>query len=310
VGRAMIETQDVKKHFGAIRAVDGITIKVYGGEIFGIVGPNGSGKTTLLNLAVGLMRPTTGTIRVDGLDPIADRLRVRRLLGVVPQETALYDDLTARENLSYHHALYADDPATASGDVTAALELMLLAARADDLVRTFSGGMKRRLALARALLHSPKLILFDEPTLGVDVQGTHVLWDKIRDLRDTGKTVVITTNVMSEAEQLCDRIAIIDHGRLIVLDTPDALKDTLGDDVIELELSEPLSVELVRDVCPQDARVATEERTVWVHSPRGEAILGDVVGSLRQHAEILRVELRRPSLDDVFLHYTGRQLRE
>jgi ABC-type multidrug transport system ATPase subunit len=307
---AAVELTDITKRFDQLTAVNGVTFDVRQGEIFGLVGPNGSGKTTLLNMVTGLLRPTSGQVRVAGLDPLDNRREVHRCLGLAPQETALYEQLTARENLAFHHALYCDRPGSAREEVERMLELMHLASRADDPVHTFSGGMKRRLALARALLHDPQLILFDEPTLGVDVQGTHVLWDKLRELRDQSKTIIVTTNVMHEAEQLCDRLAILDRGQLVVLDTPDNLKNALQDDVIELEFETPVSEAEDFYTLSEDLEVNIEDRVVHVHCQQGETMLGELVGSLARKRTIKRVELRKPTLDDVFLHHTGRSLRE
>ncbi|UVJ56080.1 ABC transporter ATP-binding protein [Trueperella pyogenes] len=223
------------------------------GQVYGLLGPNGAGKSTLINLITGLYRPTSGTVRVFGLDPVKDAKRVRKIIGLVPQETALYPELSAIDNLKFHAALYTSGANTA-GKIRDILELVELSDRAKEPVGTYSGGMKRRLAIGRALLSDPKLLLLDEPTLGVDVQGAHRIWDYIDRFRSEGRTVLVSTNVMSEADRLADKIALLDHGTLIRFDTPAALKAEVG------------------------------------HS-------------------VTRV-LTTPTLDDVFLHLTGRNLRD
>src|SRR5947199_6116516 len=234
-----IEVKDLTKTFGSFRAVDHLTLSVRRGEIFGLLGPNGSGKTTTINMISGLSVPTSGEVHVIGYDVRRQSRQVRQILGSVPQETALYQELTAWTNMDFHADLFGIPRREKKQRITKLLELVQLLDRKDSRVGTFSGGMKRRLALARALLHDPQLIYLDEPTLGVDVQARRVIWDYILSLRDQGKTVLITTNYLEEAQALCERIAIIDHGKLIAVDTPEHLKQTYGGSVIELETVQP-----------------------------------------------------------------------
>src|SRR5437868_9720203 len=236
-----IEMIDLCKTFGSLKAVDHLSLTVQQGEIFGLLGPNGSGKTTTINMISGLSIPTAGEARVMGHDVRHAARQVRQVLGAVPQETALYEELSAWTNMDFHADLFGIPRKEKKERITRLLELVQLLDRKDSRVRTFSGGMKRRLALARALLHDPQLIYLDEPTLGVDVQSRRAIWDYILLQREQGKTVLITTNYLEEAQALCDRLAIIDHGKLIAVDTPEHLQQNYGGSVIELETERPSS---------------------------------------------------------------------
>lgn len=211
-GLPAIELLQLCKAFGPLQAVDQLTLSVEQGEIFGLLGPNGSGKTTTINLISGLSTPTSGDVQVMGYDVRRHARRIRQMLGAVPQETALYEELSAWDNLDFHADLFGMLRKEKKARIMQMLELVQLQERKGSRVSTFSGGMKRRLALARALLHDPHLLYLDEPTLGVDVQSRRAIWDYILSLRDQGKTVLITTNYLEEAQALCERIAILDHG--------------------------------------------------------------------------------------------------
>src|SRR6516165_4168876 len=215
-----IEMIDLSKDFSSLRAVDHLSLTVQQGEIFGLLGTNGSGKTTTINMISGLSVPTSGEVRIMGFDVRHNTRQVHQILGSVPQETALYEELTAWVNMDFHADLFGIPRKEKKERITKLLELVQLLDRKDSRVGTFSGGMKRRLALARALLHDPELIYLDQPTLGVDVQARRAIWDYILSLRDQGKTVLITTNYLEEAQVLCERVAIIDQGKLIEVDTP------------------------------------------------------------------------------------------
>ncbi|MBN1954423.1 MAG: ABC transporter ATP-binding protein [Anaerolineae bacterium] len=206
-----LSLDNVTCRFGKLVAVDGLSLQVRPGEVLGLLGPNGAGKTTTLHLITGLLRPDSGDVRVLGYSPWTEARQVRQRIGLVPQETNVYDDLSALDNLWHHAALYCDNLDAVAGRMEALLRLMELWERRADRLRTYSGGMKRRLALARALLHDPPIILFDEPTLGVDVQGRHVLWAHIKSLQAQGKTFVVSTNDMNEADVLCDRVVFASH---------------------------------------------------------------------------------------------------
>src|SRR5215467_11119668 len=230
---AAIELRALCKTFGQLRAVDQLTLTVEQGEIFGLLGPNGSGKTTTINLISGLSTPTSGEVQVMGYQMPRHARRIRQMLGAVPQETALYEELSAWDNLDFHADLFGMSRQEKKARIRQMLDLVQLQERARSRVSTFSGGMKRRLALARALLHDPQLLYLDEPTLGADVQSRRALWDYILGLKAQGKTVLLTTNYLEEANTLCDRLAILDHGKLVALDTPDGLKRRYGDTVID-----------------------------------------------------------------------------
>lgn len=306
-----IQVQAATRRFGSLVAVDHLSFEVQRGEIFGLLGPNGAGKTTMLHLLTGLLRRDGGEIQVLGHDPQRKAKEVRQRTGYVPQETNVYLDLSAVDNLWHHAALYCRDLAGIEGRIESLLKLMNLWERRKDAVRTFSGGMKRRLVLARALLHDPEIILFDEPTLGVDVQARHAIWAHIQEKRGEGKTFVVSTNDMAEADVLCDRLIIIDQGRTIALDTPEQLKADLGRDIVTLRtmppIAEPekyfagLGVQTVTRLDPDQLRLEVRD---------AESIVGELVARIGASHRLESVRIARPTLDDVFLHHTGRGLRE
>jgi ABC-2 type transport system ATP-binding protein len=305
-----IELRDVCKDFKQFRAVDHLSLTVEQGEIFGLLGPNGSGKTTTINMISGLSDPTSGTIAVMGYDLRRHKREVRRILGAMPQETALYEELTAWANLDFHADLFGIPRVEKAGRIARILDLVQLTDRKDSRVGTFSGGMKRRLALGRALLHDPSLIYLDEPTLGVDVQARRAIWDYCLALRDQGKTILITTNYLEEAQALCDRLAIIDHGRLIAVDTPAHLKQIHGGSVIELETERPLAsvaaiarLAGVIDVAQDGARLTIATRGTTNVVPA-------VINIVSREGEVRNIAVREPNLDEIFLDLTGRALRD
>ena len=308
----VIELRDLTKRFGDLVALDRLTLDVEPGEIFGLLGPNGSGKTTTVNLISGLSRPTSGTVRVLGRDMAADPRSVRRLLGVIPQETALYEELSAEANLRFHADLFDVPRRELAGRLDRMFDLVQLDDRRRDRVSTYSGGMKRRLALARALLHDPRLLYLDEPTLGVDVQSRRAIWDYCLDLKSREKTLLVTTNYLEEANELCDRIAILDRGRLVALDTPAALKQRYGDTVLDLELRAPASTGLLGQLRAVAGVTSAEEQDGQLQvriAGRPEAT-GQVVTLVTRETPVVRIGQRQPNLDDVFLQLTGRELRD
>jgi ABC-2 type transport system ATP-binding protein len=214
----MLEVNNLKKRYGDVQAVDGASFRVEKGQCVGLLGPNGAGKTTTVSMICGLVSPDSGDVKIDGRRLSGDTDATKRLLGLVTQETALYDDLSARHNLELFGSLYGLDGAALSAAVAKALELVGLVERGRDRVKTYSGGMKRRLNLAAALLHDPEWIILDEPTVGVDPQSRNAIFDNLESLRDRGKTLIYTTHHMEEAERLCDRIVIMDHGHVIADD--------------------------------------------------------------------------------------------
>ncbi|HLX58501.1 MAG TPA: ATP-binding cassette domain-containing protein [Ktedonobacteraceae bacterium] len=309
-GKLAIEVKELSKSFGSFRAIDHLSLSIRQGEIFGLLGPNGSGKTTTINMISGLSTPTSGEVRVMGYDVRHNARQVRQILGSVPQETALYEELSAWTNMDFHADLFGIPRKEKKERITRLLELVQLLDRKDSRVGTFSGGMKRRLALARALLHDPQLIYLDEPTLGVDVQARRVIWDYILALRDQGKTVLITTNYLEEAQALCERLAIIDHGKLIAVDTPEHLKKTYGGSVIEVETAQP-----IRDTAAlralMDVNDVTQEGTHLKITVQGTSnVVAQIINILSQEGEIKDINIREPNLDEIFLLLTGTALRD
>jgi ABC-2 type transport system ATP-binding protein len=306
-----ITVDSVTRRFAKITAVDDLSFEVSSGEIFGLLGPNGAGKTTTIHLITGLLAKDAGTISVLGLDPHVQPRQVHKMIGYVPQETNVYLDLSAVDNMWHHAALYCDDLSVVKDRIAELLELVNLGEREDDPVRTYSGGMKRRLALARALLHEPQVVLFDEPTLGVDVQGKHVIWDHIRAQQSQGRTFIVSTNDMAEADALCDRLVIIDHGKAITLDTPENLKSALGRDIVTMHtapaISDPdrlfagLTIQSVSQPEPSAIRFELKD---------AERVAGELIARVTRDHHLESIRIARPSLDDVFLHHTGRALRD
>ena len=305
-----IEVQDLCKSFGNFRAVDQLTLSVMQGEIFGLLGPNGSGKTTTINMISGLSVPTSGEVRVMGNDVRHNARQVHQILGSVPQETALYEELTAWANMDFHADLFGIPRKQKKERITKLLELVQLLDRKDSRVGTFSGGMKRRLALARALLHDPQLIYLDEPTLGVDVQARRAIWDYILALRDQGKTVLITTNYLEEAQVLCERVAIIDRGKLIEVDTPEHLKQTYGGSVIEVETAPPVKDTTALRALAGVNDVVQEGTHLKITVQGTNNIVAQVITLLSQEGEIKDIAIREPNLDEIFLLLTGTALRD
>ena len=306
-----ITVDSVTRRFGDLVAVDSLSFRVRSGEIFGLLGPNGAGKTTTVNLLTGMLRRDSGAVRVLGYDPQTQPRQVRQRIGYVPQETNVYLDLSAVDNLWHHAALYCQDLSDVKGRMEELLRLMNLWERRKDRVRTYSGGMKRRLALARALLHDPDVILFDEPTLGVDVQGRHALWEHIEALQAQGKNFVVCTNNMTEAEVLCERLVIIDHGQTITQGTPEELKARLGRDIVTLRTTPPVDdpESLFAALGVQAlTRPALDQLRLEVQD--AESIVGELVSTVTADHRLESVQIARPTLDDVFLHHTGRALRE
>ena len=230
----MIHVENLVKTFGEVKAVDGVSFQVARGEIFAFLGPNGAGKTTTIQMLTTLQRPTAGTMSLDGLDPVTKQIEARRTFGIVFQDPSLDSELTAYENMELHGVLYHVPRKVRSERIELLLKLFELWDRKDSFVKTFSGGMKRRLEIARGFLHTPKILFLDEPTLGLDPQSRNQLWTHVKHLNETeGVTVFLTTHYMDEAERVAHRIAIIDHGKIVAVGTAQELKDTTGTDSLE-----------------------------------------------------------------------------
>lgn len=303
----VVDVRELAKHYGELAAVAGVSFSVRPGEVFGFLGPNGAGKTTTVRMLCTLTRPTAGTATVAGHDIRREQPAVRRAIGIIFQEPTLDDRLTARENLRFHAMIYKVARAEREARIGRSLEWMELSDRGDDLVRNFSGGMKRRLEIARGLLHSPRVFFLDEPTLGLDPQTRRRIWDHLLRLRaEQGMTLFLTTHYMDEAEY-CDRIAVIDHGRIIALDTPANLKAQVRGDRVRIETAD-------------DARAAAElaERFGVAATAGPEGLAFEVPQGAQFVPRLLRelavpvrsVVVRPPTLDDVFLKLTGREIRD
>ena len=303
----VIDVAELRRAFGAVQAVRGVSFHVDRGEVFGFLGPNGAGKTTTIDMLCTLLRPTAGRATINGLDVVAQRNQVRRCIGLVFQRSTLDDALTAEQNLRFHAYAYGVPAEQRNRRIRDLLTMVELWDRRRDSVRTFSGGMKRRLEIARGLLHHPDVLFLDEPTLGLDPQTRRRVWDHLGELRSDGRlTVFLTTHYMDEAEH-CDRIAIIDHGRIVAADTPAGLKRAVGGDLITIMTADGEgAAQQVRRAYGIDATVAG--RRVSFTVPGGEAFLPEFVRSFDQPLQA--VSLRRPTLDDVFLDLTGRDLRD
>jgi ABC-2 type transport system ATP-binding protein len=293
-----IEVLDLKCSFGKVRALDGLSLCVETATVAGVVGHNGAGKTTLIDAICGLVRPSSGVVRVLGEDISACGPRLRARIGVLPQETALYSEVTARQNLNFAAALY--DVPQAEKRIDEVLDLVGLAGRANDVVRGFSGGMQRRLAIARALLHNPPLLILDEPTVGVDLEARHQIWAHIRTLRAIGRTVVLTTNYLDEAEALCDRIAILRSGRLLANDTPAALTARTGR-CLEIECREEGARQIRRAIEKRRGilRVEPAEFGLRLYLT-ADVNPEDVVYEARQTCAFEGFRTRSPDLAEIF----------
>jgi ABC-type multidrug transport system ATPase subunit len=306
----IVSLANVDKTLGGVKRIDDLSIRGERGMIYGLIGPNGAGKTTLLNLITGLYKPDSGTVRIDGLDPVKDYKEVRKRIGLLPQDTALYPELSAKDNLSFHASLYLSDMKSAGKRISEILALVDLSERAKEPVKNFSGGMCRRLGIGKALLNDPKILLLDEPTLGVDVQSAHKIWEYIRKLKDSNKTIFVTTNVMAEADALCDEVIIIDHGKMVCEGSPEKLKSDFGAATIQLvpKIKDTLQEDILKGIVWDF--FLDNDKTIIVNAPRGEQDLAEILGRLKGIIEFESVSLHKPTLDDVFLARTGKSLRD
>ncbi len=311
---ATITTSKLTKRFGELTAVKELDLSVRQGEIFGLLGPNGAGKTTTISMLATLLDPTSGEATVNGYDIDRQPLKVRQSIGIVFQDPSSDDILTGYENLYLHALMYGVPQAERKGRIQEVLELVGLADRADDIVRNYSGGMRRRLELGRGLLHQPQVLFLDEPTLGLDPQTREHIWDYIETIvRERQVTIILTTHYMEEADRLCDRVAIIDHGEVVVLDTPEALKEGIGGESLHIRLAD--DSESARD----EAMTALEDLSFvrGIEQHAGELVVAiEGVEVLEKLPEIMnatgkmaRLNLHSTTLNDVFLHYCGRDIR-
>ncbi len=309
-----IEVDHLVKRFGELVAVNDISFNVERQEIFGLLGPNGAGKTTLIRMLVTLTLPTSGTARVDGHDIRTDANGVRHAIGVIPQAFTSDPELTAEENMIIHAKLYGVPAADRARIIQERLEWVDLLKFKHAMVGTFSGGMRRRLEIARGLVHSPRILFLDEPTTGLDPVSRSNVWEMIRRLREQSSlTMLLTTHYMDEADKLCDRIAIVDHGKLAVLDTPTRLKDSVpGNDRVEAEFEgAPADWDAQLKAMPQVAAVNESGGVTHIATNDGPATVAALMDLARsKRVTVRKVSVASTTLDDVFMHYTGSDLRD
>lgn len=308
----VIETSKLTKSFNSLNAVDALDIAVEAGEIFGLLGPNGAGKTTTISMLCTILKPTSGSAEVNGFDIVKEANQVRKSIGIVFQDPSVDDRLTGRENLQMHANLYGVSPSEQRSRIDDVLELVQLQDRANDLLRTYSGGMRRRLELARGLIHYPKVLFLDEPTLGLDPQTREHIWQYILELRKThDTTVVLTTHYMDEADKLCDSIAIMDYGKIVTLNNPAALKETLSGDVVWVKSNNgELLATRIREKLGLD-KIQRMDNSLEITVRNGKNLLPRIMELATQNQIFVEsIMLREPNLEDVFLHYTGRTIRE
>jgi len=309
---SLLEIERLSKSFGAIRAVDAVSFAVRPGEIYGLLGPNGAGKTTTISMISGLLKPDAGEVFIAGNPFWSDPQKAKRIMGVVPQELAIYEELTGRENLEFWGRMAGLSSGDARSRTKELLEALSLTDRAKDAVKTYSGGMKRRINLGCALLHHPELLLLDEPTVGIDPQARLNILEFIRNLRASGTGILYTTHYLEEAETLCQRIGIIDHGRLLAEGTFSELQDRLGGDrVFALEADFKNTSPEAWDGFHQRFRVIQKSEKQLVVAAIGARDPSECLKELLNlPVRVENVSLKRPSLNDVFLQLTGRELRE
>lgn len=308
----IIKTNNLTKKFNDLTAVDNISFSVKKGEIFGFLGPNGAGKTTTIKMLITLLNPTNGSAEIAGFDIIKKRDEVRQNIGVVFQEPALDTELTGKENLDFHARMYALSKEKRKTRINDVLKLVDLMDKKDVFVKNYSGGMKRRLEIARGLMHSPTVLFLDEPTLGLDAQTRRAIWEYVKKMnKEEGTTIFLTTHYMDEADYLCDRIGIIDHGKILVIDSIDNLKNSVGNDIITLSCSD--MDKLVKKLKEQSwiSKIKQHDSFLTLGVEKGDEkipIVIEIAQSL--NIKIKSISVRKPTLDDVFLSFTGRMMRD
>jgi len=313
MNKPIIVTNELKKEYGELKAVRGLSIEIARGEIFGLLGPNGAGKTTTISMLTGLTEPSSGQIHIAGeeFSPTANKLKAK--IGLVPQEMALYLGLSAWDNLIFFGQIYGLRGKQLRQRVESVLEMVGLADRAKDPVETYSGGMKRRINIAAGLLHEPELLFLDEPTVGVDPQSRNAIFESVEALNKAGMTIIYTTHYMEEAERLCNRIAIMDHGQVIAQDTPSALIRSLGGGLLRVGL-----VNGKLKAVSEQASLLKSTQEIWEHENElvlqtlqaQEALMGVLEITNRLDAKVTSLQILEPNLETVFLQMTGKNLRD
>ena len=308
-----IQIKNLTKYFGKLAAVNNVSFDVKRGEIFGLLGPNGAGKTTIIKMLITLLKPTKGEARVWGFDVEKQKDEVRNSVGIVFQEPALDNRLTGQENLDFHARLYGLDGKTRRKRIGEVLALVELQDKANVLVKNYSGGMQRRLEVARGLMHYPKVLFLDEPTLGLDAQTRRHIWEYILKLNEKEQTtIILTTHYMEEADYLCQRVAIMDAGKIIVKDSPTNLKNILGGDVVSLKVVSPEKALGALKELPWVKKISHHNDTIDLNVEEGEKKIPLLmkINQEERGFEIKSVSLRKPTLEDVFLHFTGTTIRQ
>ena len=309
----ILVAQDLHKAYGDVKAVDGVSLQVARGEVFGLLGPNGAGKTTTISMLIGLFPPDSGSIFVDGLDLAKDTNTAKAKMGLVPQELALYPTLSARQNLMFFGLIYSLKGQGLRQRVDEVLEMTGLTERAGDAVEKYSGGMKRRVNIGAGLLHKPDVLFLDEPTVGVDPQSRNAIFEGVEELNRAGMTVIYTTHYMEEAQRLCHRVAIVDEGKVIALDTPAALIRSLGGGIIIVGLAGGGAEEVVEQIAqfPSVKAATHSDGQLKVETNRFQQALMDILELTNQlDIQITSLDMLEPNLESVFLHLTGKKLRE
>ena len=311
----ILRANNLVKKFGDLTAVDDVSFEIYEGEIFSLLGPNGAGKTTTISMLSTLLTPTSGDAMINGFSIKNDNMQVRNYIGIVPQEIALYDDLTALENLYYWGRLYNLSGRALELRVAEVLEQIGLADRAKDRIKTYSGGMKRRVNIAAGLLHKPKLLFMDEPTVGIDPQSRRMILDKVKELNQQGMAILYTTHYMEEAQELSNRVGIIDHGKLIAVGTQEELTKQVGENDSIHILTDPMddlsSIAAKLQGFDGITRVTVDESGLNLITSNAETNLAPIIQEVSQAgARIKSIEIIEPNLETVFLHLTGRALRD
>jgi len=307
-----IQVENLTKKFNELVAVNNVSFMIQSGEIFGLLGPNGAGKTTIISMLSTLLKPTSGTAFVNQFSILENQDAVRKSIGIVFQDQSLDEELTAYENMDFHGRLYRISKDNRQNKITELLKLVGLTERKDGLVKTFSGGMRRRLEMARGLLHEPKVMFLDEPTLGLDPQTRNHLWQYIEKLNgDKGITIILTTHYMDEADKLCDKVAIIDKGKIIALDTPEKLKEGIGSDVVTIESSRTEELYSKLETLPWIKHIDKHDSLITVNLQNAEKRIAEIVHLSVNHGIVINsISIHKPTLEDVFLNFTGRKIRE
>jgi ABC-2 type transport system ATP-binding protein len=313
MAKNIVEVSNLVKSFNGLTAVNGVSFSIPQGEIFGLLGPNGAGKTTTISMLTCLLTPTSGTAKIAGHDVVSKAKTVKGIIGLVPQDLAVYPQLSARDNLLFFGRIYGLKGQPLRQRVDDLLKLVGLYERANDLVNNFSGGMKRRVNIAAGLLHQPQVLFLDEPTVGVDPQSRNFIFDNIERLNRQGMTILYTTHYMEEAERLCHRVAIIDQGQIIALDTPKALINSLGGGIIRLGLPETTKQLFIDQVNKLAAvkSLSRQDNILSVQTHHSQEALAQIIQLLNTaKVTITTMEILEPNLESVFLHLTGRRLRD